>query len=164
MNGLLTYAERLTFITAERIKGEILMRDNTDLPTDKRPTIFLVEEDKDAHRPLKRGLRERGYRVLAVLDLEDALEWLKATFVPADLVLINLVGKPAEETLEIGRAIRQHAKYNGHTPLVVMPDQFKPELEGQDVNVAGNDWITYYEDGEQLHRLVARLLPLEQST
>lgn len=135
--------------------------EETDSSADTHPTIFLVEEDKDAHRPLKRGLRQRGYRVLALLDLEDALEWLSVTSVPADLVLINLVGKQAEETLEIGRTIRRHAKYNGHTPLVVMPDKFKPELEGQDVNVSGNDWITYYEDGDQLHRLIARLLPLK---
>ena len=44
-----------------------------------------------------------------------------------------------------------------------MPDKFYKELEGTDVNVSGNDWITYYEDGDQLHRLLERLLPHEQS-
>ncbi len=138
--------------------------EETGFSADTRPTIFFIEEDKDAHRPLKRHLRERGYCVLAVLDLEDALEWLKVTSVPADLVLINLVGKPTEVTLEMGRKIRERARYDATTPLVVLPDEFKPKLEGQDINVAGNDWISYYEDGDQLHRLIARLLSATSKT
>ena len=69
------------------------MHEDTSSSTDTRPTIFLIEEDDNAHRPLKRNLRKLGYRVLAVLDLEDALEWVSVARIPADLVLINLVGK-----------------------------------------------------------------------
>ena len=135
------------------------MHEDTSPSTDTRPTIFLVEEDDHAHRPMKRHLRKLGYRVLAVLDLEDALEWVSVTHIPADLVLINLVGKAAEDALEMGRTLRARAKYDGHTPLVVLPEKVDKELEGRDVNVGGNDWITYYEDGDQLHRLLGRLLP-----
>jgi hypothetical protein len=49
--------------------------------------------------------------------------------------------------------------YNGVTPLVVMAETYGQDLEGTDVNVSGNDWITYLEDGEQLRRLLPRLLP-----
>ena len=135
------------------------MHEDTSPSTDTRPTIFLIEEDDNAHRPLKRHLRKLGYRVLAVLDLEDALEWVSVTHIPADLVLINLVGKTVEETLEMGHTLRERAKYDGHTPLVVMPEKVDKELEGRDVNVSGNDWISYYEDGDQLQRLLDRLLP-----
>ncbi|MDQ3258793.1 MAG: response regulator [Acidobacteriota bacterium] len=135
------------------------MHEDTSSSTDTRPTIFLIEEDNHAHRPLKRNLRRLGYRVLAVLDLEDALEWASVTRIPADLVLINLVGKSVEETLEMGRTLRERAKYDGHTPLVVMPDKVDKKMEGRDVNVDGNDWISYYEDGYQLQRLLDRLLP-----
>jgi len=135
------------------------MHEDTSSSTDTRPTIFLIEEDDNAHRPLKRNLRKLGYRVLAVLDLEDALEWVSVARIPADLVLINLVGKSVEETLEMGRVLRERATYDGPTPMVVMPEKVDKELEGRDVNVGGNDWITYYEDGDQLRRLLDRLLP-----
>ncbi len=108
---------------------------------------------------MKRHLRRLGYRVLAVLDLEDALEWVSVTHIPADLILINLVGKAVEETLEMGRTLRTRAKYDGHTPLVVIPEKFDKEQEGRDIKVGGNDWITYYEDGDQLERLLSRPLP-----
>ncbi len=57
------------------------MPEDTASSADTRPTIFLIEEVKDAHRPLKRGLRQMGYRVLTLLDLEDTAEWLKVTSV-----------------------------------------------------------------------------------
>ena len=135
------------------------MREVSSSPVDTRPTIFLIEEDDEAHRPMKRHLRRLGYRVLAVLDLEDALEWVSVTHIPADLILINLVGKAVEETLEMGRTLRARARYDGHTPLVVLPEKFDKEQEGRDIKVGGNDWITYYEDGDQLQRLLSRLLP-----
>jgi PleD family two-component response regulator len=73
-------------------------------------------------------------------------------------VLINLVGKAPETALAAGRRIRAHAKYDGRTPLVVMAEKYGKDLEGTDVNVGGNDWITYPEDHEQLRNLLARLL------
>ena len=60
----------------------------------------------------------------------------------------------------LGRRVREHAKYDGHTPLVVMPEKYGKDVEGTEVNVAGNDWIFYL--GEEPHRLknfLARLLP-----
>ena len=33
----------------------------------------------------------------------------------ADLVLVDLLGKLAEEALTIGRRLREHCKYDGHT-------------------------------------------------
>ena len=83
------------------------MHELTNPSTEARPTIFLIEEDEDTQRPLKHNLRSLGYRVLAVLDLEDALEWVSVTHIPADLILINLVGKATEETLEMGRSPRE---------------------------------------------------------
>ena len=121
-------------------------------------TIFLIEEDDDTRPILKHNLQTDGYRVLLALDEEDAYERVQGKGVYADLVLINLVGKSIEDALEIGRRIRAHAKYDGHTPLVVMAEKYGPDLEGTDVNVGGNDWITYPEDHEQLKNLLGHLL------
>ena len=128
---------------------------------ERRPTIFLIEEDDETRRPLVENLKRYGYLVLIALDEEDALARVGGAYVHADLVLVNLVGKSPQEALGVGRKVRVHAKYNGHTPLVVMAEKFGPEVEGTDVNVGGNDWITYPEDAYQLKNLLARLTAKE---
>src|SRR5215207_7797288 len=121
-------------------------------------TIFLVEEDDDTRPVLKHNLQAAGYSVIIALDEEDALERVNGGHVQADLVLMNLIGKSPAEALAAGRRIREHAKYDGHTPLVVMAEKYGREVEGTDVNAGGNDWITYLEDHEQKTNLLARLL------
>jgi DNA-binding response OmpR family regulator len=124
----------------------------------KRPTILLIEEDDETRRPLVENLRRSGYHVIVSLDEEDALERVGGGHIHADLVLVNLVGKPLQEALRIGREVRKHGNYDGHTPLVVMPEKYDKEVEGTDVNVEGNDWIHYLgEEPDQLKKLLARL-------
>ena len=125
----------------------------------KHPTIFLIEEDDDTRKPLVENLRRKGYRVIVAIDEEDALERVGDGHVRADLVLVNLVRKPLDELLRVGRRVREHAKYDGHTPLVVMPEKYSKDVEGTDVNIEGNDWIHYLgEDLDQLQNLLARLI------
>lgn len=127
----------------------------------KRPTIFLIEEDEVTRRPLVSNLRGYGYRVIAAVDEEDALERVGGGGVPADLVLVNLIGMTAEEVLGIGRRVRERARYDGHTPLVVMPERYSKELEDTEVNVGGNDWVFYLgEEPDRLRELLRRLLPV----
>lgn len=124
----------------------------------RQATVFLVEEDDDARPIIKRNLQTYGYRVIVALDEEDALERAGGGNVPADLVLIDLVGRPPEAVLEAGRRIREGAKYDGRTPLVVLAEKYGADVEGTDVNVGGNDWITYLEEPCQLKNLLARLV------
>ena len=127
--------------------------------TKSSPTIFLVEEDNLVRRSLTRSLRELGYSVLVSADLEDAFEWTSGNgYIHADVVLINLLGKLPEEALTIGRRLREHCKYDGHTPLIIMPEKVPQDLQGTDERVNDRDWICYYEDMEQLKHLLARLL------
>lgn len=133
------------------------MQDETDRTVDTIITIFLIEEDDDVRPQLKKNLRELGYRVLVAADFEDALEWMSAATIASDLLLINLVGVSPEDALRAGRELRSRAKYDGHTPLVIVPEKIPEDLEGQDVNAGGNDWVCYYEDAEQLRKLLRRL-------
>ena len=127
--------------------------------TKSSPTIFLVEEDNLARRSLTKSLRELGYRVLVSANLEDAFEWTSGNgYIHADLVLVDLLGKLPEEALTIGRRLREHCKYDGHTPLIIMPEKVPQDRQGTDEKVNDLDWICYYEDIEQLKRLLARLL------
>ena len=123
-----------------------------------RRTIFLLEEDDETRPLLKWNLESYGYYVLLALSEEDALQRVEGGGVHADLVLINLVGKSVGDVLDVGRRVREHAKFDGHTPLVVMAEKYGELLEGTDVNVSGNDWITYPEDANQLKNLLARLM------
>ena len=66
----------------------------------EQPTIFLIEEDDETRRPLVSNLRGYGYRVIVAVDEADALE--RVGGVEADLMLVNLVGKTAEEVLAVG--------------------------------------------------------------
>jgi CheY-like chemotaxis protein len=123
-------------------------------------TIFLIEEDDETRTLLARNLRSYGYRVVAALGAEDALDRVGGGATQADLILVDLVGKSAEEELRLGRRVREHAKYDGHAPLVVMPEKYGKDVEGTEVNVEGNDWVFYLgEEPGQLRTFLARLLP-----
>ncbi|HLM58312.1 MAG TPA: hypothetical protein VK422_19570 [Pyrinomonadaceae bacterium] len=124
----------------------------------EQPTILLIEEDEETRRPLVSNLRGYGYRVVVAVDEEDALDRVGGGGFDADLVLVNLVGKTADEVLGVGRRVRKQARYDGHTPLVVMPEKYDEELEDTEVNVEGNDWIFYLgEEPYRLRELLARL-------
>jgi len=124
----------------------------------KQATIFLIENDEETRRPLVSNLRGYGYRVVVAFDEEDALERVGGGGVEADLLLVNLVGKTAEEVLAVGRRVRQHTKYNGRTSLVVMPEKYAKELEDTEVNVGGSEWVFYLgEEPDRLRDLLARL-------
>jgi PleD family two-component response regulator len=124
----------------------------------KPPTIFLIEEDDDTRVVLKQSLTKHGYLLFVALDEEDALDRVSHGLMGVDLVLINVVGKSIEDTLQMGRHIRDKAKFDGNTPLIVMAEKYGKDLEGTDKNVGGNDWIFYLgEEPEQLQNLLRRL-------
>jgi DNA-binding response OmpR family regulator len=130
-----------------------------DNPTAFRPTILVIEEDNGARPYLTRNLRLFGFRLLVAANLEDAIEWLGGdTHIHADLLLLDLIGKQPEESLAMGRRLRCKAGYPCEVPVVVMPEKVAKDVEGTDEKAGANDWICHYEDSDQLHRLLVRLL------
>jgi DNA-binding NtrC family response regulator len=134
------------------------MQAANNLSNDTRATILLIAEDGDVHPYLKHNLRRAGYRVRVAVDVEDAYEWMSGGYIHADIVLVDLKGKTTDEALSVGREVRHHSKYDGHTPLVVMTETYGKDMAGKDVNVEGNDWVHYLgEELDQLHNLLASL-------
>ena len=131
----------------------------------KQPNIFLIEEDDDTRVILKHSLTRYGYRLFVAIDEEDALDRVSNGLMSIDLILINLVGKSVEDTLQMGRRIREQAKFDGNTPLVIMAEKYGKDLEGTDEQVDGNDWIFYLgEEPEQLQNLLRRLTGRDSRT
>jgi len=123
------------------------------------PTIFLIEGDDDARPLLRKNLKNNSYKVYLAIDEEDALDRVNKGCFSADLVLMDLPDKTVEEILNIGRNIRR--KGNLNVPIVVIAAKYGEDLEGKDVQVTENEYITYLEDGEQLFELLSRLLPIQ---
>lgn len=126
----------------------------------KRTTIFLIEEDDETRRILAQNLRRDGYHVIISIDEEDALERVGGGHFHADLLLVDLIGKFANEVLNVGRRVREHVKYDGQIPLVVMPEKYSKDVEGTEAKVSDNDWVFYLgEDPDQLQNFLNSLLP-----
>ena len=120
----------------------------------RKPNIFLIEEDADSRRLFRENLKAAGYKVSPAIDEEDALERVGGCM-KADLVLIGLPGKSLDEVLESGRNICQTGNLNA--PLVVIAQKYGADLEGTNKQVGEKEFITFLEDGEQLFDLITLL-------
>ena len=125
----------------------------------KEPTIFLIEEDDETRPILRNLLKKNGYKVSLAFDEEDALDRVGKEGFEADLVLMDFPSKSVEEILDIGKNICR--KGNLKVPIVVIAAKYGEDLEGTDVQVRENEYITYLEDGEQLLDLLDRRIPTE---
>lgn len=128
-----------------------------------QPTIFLIDADDDTRALLRESLARYGYRVSVAIDEEDALDRVSHGL-NADLVLIDVVAISVEDALLIGTRIRDQAKLDINTPLIVMAEKYGRDLEGTDSNVGGNDWVFYLgEEPDQLQNLIHRLTPTKET-
>lgn len=65
-----------------------------------KPIIFLLEEDDHTRSLLNATLRNKGYGIMLSASKDEALLRANDGLNQADLVLVDLVRKPPEETLE----------------------------------------------------------------
>jgi DNA-binding response OmpR family regulator len=122
------------------------------------PTILLVEDDEEVRESLPGLLERRGFRVLIATDEQESNKLLDDPQFAVDLILVNQ-RMASDEALAAGRRIRRHGKLDSAVPIVVLPDEFSKDNEGQDQSVGGNDYKSYINDEEQLDALLDRLLP-----
>ncbi|HEY9761070.1 MAG TPA: hypothetical protein V6D07_01030 [Trichocoleus sp.] len=122
-----------------------------------QPTILLIEPDDAARPVLMDNLRRWGYSLVVALDEADAIGRTKDRGHSFDLLLMNQFRQSIEHFIAVGKDIRQQAGLPSSTPIVVMAEHYGAELEGQNLQVGENEYVTYLEDGEQLKCLLYQL-------
>ncbi|HEY9763628.1 MAG TPA: response regulator [Trichocoleus sp.] len=128
----------------------------------KAPFIFVLEPDDDVRPALKQNLQHWGYDVVMAIDAGDAIQYLRGGQTRFDLILLNQNNQSIDEILAIGQQIRQSTERDSQTPILVMAERYGADLEGQDIQVGGHEYVTYLEDGEQLKSILQKLCPIQE--
>lgn len=117
-------------------------------------TILLLEPDDEVRPLLKETLQLQGYHVVLALDIADAIERIQT--IDLDLILLNQVGQSLETSVNTGQQIRQNA-VSAQIPIIVIAEQYESDLEGTNVQLGENEYVTYLEDVQQLIDLLHEL-------
>jgi CheY-like chemotaxis protein len=131
-----------------------------DQPTTKAPCIFVLEPDDDVRPALKHNLQHWGYNVVMAIDEEDVSQRIQAGQNHFDLILLNQSNRSLDQMMAIGQQIRQSTERDSQTPIVVLAERYGADLEGQDMQVGDQAYVTYLEDGEQLKRILQQVCPV----
>lgn len=127
------------------------------MATKTRPNILLVDDDQEIRERMKRFLEELGYDVELGTDEGDSLRMISGDHRTVKLILLNQ-RMLSDDALSAGRRIREHVNVANSAPVVVLPFEFRDELEGTDENMGGRDYKSYMTSEQQLEDLLAGLL------
>lgn len=131
-----------------------------DQPPMKAPCIFVLESDDNVRPALKHNLQHWGYQVIMAIDEEDAIQRLRGGQTHFDLIVLNQNNQSIDEMMAIGQQIRQATELDSQIPVLVMAERYGADLEGQNIQVGDNEYVTYLEDGEQLKRILQQVCPV----
>ena len=129
-------------------------------PTTKAPCIFVLEPDDDVRPALKHNLQHWGYNVVMAIDEEDVSQRIQAGQNRFDLILLDQSNRSLDQMMAIGQQIRQSTERDSQTPIVVLAERYGADLEGQDMQMGDQAYVTYLEDGEQLKRILQQVCPV----
>jgi CheY-like chemotaxis protein len=125
--------------------------------TTPRKTILMVEDDLETREYMKRFLEDLGYEVALAINEQDALGLINEPPSSAQLILMNQ-RMVSDDALPAGQRIRKHINVSSPAPVIVLPFEFRKEMEGTDENVGGRDYKSYMTSEQQLEDLLAGLL------
>jgi len=123
----------------------------------KPKTILLVEDDQEIREYMKRFLEDLGYEVALATNEIDSLNLMNEPHNAVKLILMNQ-RMVSDDALAAGRRIREHVNVSNSAPVIVLPFEFRKELEGTDENMGGQDYKSYMTSEQQLEDLLAGLL------
>lgn len=127
----------------------------------ENPIIFLLEEDDHTRSLLNATLRSKGYGIMLSATKDEALLRTNDGLQKADIILVDLVRKSPEETLDFGRKLLQNARPTAS--LVVIAAIYNEELAGTISQVGENEYIVYLETGDELFDLLSSLTKIRKS-
>jgi len=122
-----------------------------------RKTILLVEDDQEIREYMKRFLQDLGYEVALAINEQDSLGLINDPPASVQLILMNQ-RMVSDDALAAGRRIRKHVNISSSAPVIVLPFEFRKEMEGTDENMGGRDYKSYMTSEQQLENLLAGLL------
>ena len=122
-----------------------------------RKTILLVEDDQEIREYMKRFLEDLGYEVALAINEQDSLNLIDDPPASVQLILMNQ-RMVSDDALAAGRRIRKHVNISSSVPVIVLPLEFRKEMEGTDENMGGRDYKSYMTSEHQLENLLAGLL------
>ena len=122
-----------------------------------RKTILLVEDDQEIREYMKRFLQDLGYEVAVVVNEKDSSNRMREPQATVQLILMNQ-RMVSDDALAAGRRIREQVNVSNSAPVIVLPLEFRREMEGTDENMGGQDYKSYMTSEQQLQDLLAGLL------
>jgi len=117
--------------------------------------ILVVEDVHEISDGIERLLKADGYRVVLARDELEGIE--RAQLTRPDLILVNWTGLFGQ-LLPVVRRIRECSAIGEQIPLVFWIEDIG---EGEELEVAGNVFLTRPDSFNQLRGLLARLLDRE---
>ena len=120
-----------------------------------RKTILLVEDDQEIREYMKRFLEDLGYEVALAINEQDSLSLNGPTSVQLILMNQRMV---SDDALAAGRRIRKQVNVSSSASVIVLPFEFRKEMEGRDENMGGRDYKSYMTSEQQLEDLLSGLL------
>ena len=117
--------------------------------------ILVVEDVHEISDGIEKLLKADGYRIALARDELEAIE--SAQLTRPDLILVNWTGLSGE-VLAMVRRIRERLSFGDQIPVVFWIEDID---EGEEVEVAGNVFLTRPDSFNQLRDLLARLLDRE---
>lgn len=101
----------------------------------KRPSILIVEDDRDIRESLAEVLEDEGYSVASAADGLRALEYLSAEAEKPDLILLDLM-MPNMNGFQFREEQLKSAEH-ARIPVAVLSADSDPNERAGDLNVAG---------------------------
>ena len=122
-----------------------------------RALILLVEDDEEIRGFMKKFLEDLGYDVAVAADEDSSVRLISGNHARIRLILLNQ-RMLSDDALSAGRRIREHANVASAAPVIVLPFEFRKDLEGTDQNMGGRDYKSFMTSEQQLADLLAGVL------
>ena len=120
----------------------------------------MIQDVQEIRRAFREALEASGYEVATA---EDEASGLEAARRHPPALLVVCLPHPPLVAVQAGPRIRGQALAGEEVPLVIIPGT-RAALEGVDVPLGHNVYVSYLGSFEQLDRLMASLLSAEGSS